>query len=113
MEINQILTRNPEQLVIFKTCSICQKHYEFIDLYWDFKDDVECVYCAQGDPLPHNFENLEFITAEDLEIPLQIEECFKNIDQTIEKQMIEESVKEEVSSRKKKTNKKLPRNRKE
>lgn len=101
-------SRNPNQLVIFKTCITCEKSYEYIEMFFQFETDTECIYCANGDPLPYNFKKLDFVTSEDAEIPKQIEDCFQNIDISIEDQMVVETTSEEIPSRKKKKTYKKP-----
>jgi hypothetical protein len=68
---------------MFKQCSACNRNFEFVEAYWQFEDDAECVYCINGETTPEAFKNLEYVVLEDLDMPQKIEECFSHIDEPL------------------------------
>lgn len=106
---NQQNQRSPA-LVIFKFCDSCHKNYEFVTDFWTFFEDTECSYCSQGDPLPEDFEELEFITIEDLEkhTPKRIQDCFSQINNEIPNEIKQEPDTKIKKHKKKKVSKDKP-----
>lgn len=78
----------------FIECSACGRNFEACEEYFDLEDDLECIFCVFGDPVPEAFEKMDYIVLEDSEdyTPRRLQECFSKIDEpTAEQQMVNEA----------------------